>query len=583
MSLKQALKSSTAWVLKMAILTAMLLRGSSASATPVLIVSDGVHSSGPIALLDGSGNYVNTNFGDSWAVVIATGEAVGTASSPTMELDVIATSLGSTNALTVIFTENNLGPSFGSNNVISQLVGQPINPAGDVVTFDTYYDSNNSLAALTSLLTESGNLLPGGSQHEYNSTKTNSLSLSGPYSLSEVVRIAGGQPATYSLLANCQVSTPCTPVSVAPLASVTNNIGSSVTFTAVASGTGPFSYQWFKGATALSGQTNSTLTLNNLQPGDSGAYSVSVTGACGNAASAGAVLTVNQPPTVMITHPTNGAVFVAPATFQVTADASDPDGTVTNVAFFMSTNGVDFVFIGETNATPYQTIVSNLPVGQYTFVAQATDNFGATGNSAPVTVNVVPPQPPTVTVVGKLTLNLQDGFQWLTNVVCNPALAQAKVMVVSIHNITNSSIRVVNATGTNNGVPFVASAGAILPGTCWTNVIKFYDPLQVAFAPVLTVDAVDSVGAGPEVPVGTPQPIFSGRFLRDGTFLVEFTTVNGSTYYVQYSTDMVNWNTVFPSYAGTGQHFQFVDSGPPQTQSLPSTSTTRYYRVLKVQ
>ncbi len=372
-------------------------------------------------------------------------------------------------------------------------------------------------------------------------------------------------------------------VSVAPLVSVTNNIGSSVTFTAVASGTGPFSYQWFKGATALSGQTNSTLTLNNLQPGDSGAYSVSVTGACGNAASAGAVLTVNQPPTVMITHPTNGAVFVAPATFQVTADASDPDGTVTNVAFFMSTNGVDFVFIGETNATPYQTIVSNLPVGQYTFVAQATDNFGATGNSAPVTVNVVPPQPPTVTVVGKLTLNLQDGFQWLTNVVCNPALAQAKVMVVSIHNITNSSIRVVNATGTNNGVPFVASAGAILPGTCWTNVIKFYDPLQVAFAPVLTVDAVDSVGAGPEVPVGTPQPIFSGRFLRDGTFLVEFTTVNGSTYYVQYSSDMVNWNTVFPSYAGTGQHFQFVDSGPPQTQSLPSTSTSRFYRVLKVQ
>ncbi len=291
-------------------------------------------------------------------------------------------------------------------------------------------------------------------------------------------------------------------VSVAPLASVTNNIGSSVTFTAAASGTGPFSYQWFKGATALSGQTNSTLTLNNLQPGDSGAYSVSVTGACGGAASVGAELTVNLPPVVTITHPTNGTVFVAPATFQVIADASDPDGTVTNVAFFVSTNGVDFVFVGETNATPYQVIESNLPVGQYTFVAQATDNFGATGNSAPVTVNVVPPQPPTVTVVGHLTLNLQDGFQWLTNVVCNPEEAQAKVMVVSIHNITNNSIKVVNATGTNNGVPFVASAGAIQPGTCWTNIIKFYDPLQLAFFPTLTVDAVDSVGAGPAVPSG---------------------------------------------------------------------------------
>ncbi len=609
---------------------------------------------------------MNTNFGDSWTVVIATGEAVGTASSPTMELDIIATSLGSTNDLTVIFADNNLGPTFGSNNVVSQFIGQPVNLAGDVVTFETYFDRNNSLAALTSLLSASGNLVPGSGDNQYISTQTNSLSLPGPYSLSEVVRIAGGRPATYSLLADVQVSSACIPpvatplidqtvcaggtamfsttvqggpaviqwyqganilagqtnntltlsnvtagdggiysvvvagacgnpvtnsavllvnqnVSVAPIASVTNSIGSSVTFTAVASGTGPFTYQWFKGSTALSGQTNSTLTLNNLQPADSGAYSVSVTGACGNAASVGAVLTVNLPPIVTITHPTNGAVFVAPATFQVTADASDPDGTVTNVAFFMSTNGVDFVFIGETNATPYQTIVSNLPVGQYTFVAQATDNFGATGNSAPVTVNVIPPQPPTVTVVGKLTLNLQDGFQWLTNVVCNPVEAQAKIMVVSIHNITNSSIRVVNATGTNNGVPFVASAGAIQPGTCWTNVIKFYDPLQVAFFPVLTVDAVDSIGAGPEVPVGTPQPIFSGRFLRDGTFLVEFSTVAGSTYYVQYSSDMQNWNTVFPPYAGTGQHFQFVDSGPPQTQSLPSTSTTRFYRVLRVQ
>jgi hypothetical protein len=367
-------------------------------------------------------------------------------------------------------------------------------------------------------------------------------------------------------------------VSVAALANVTNNIGSSLTFTALASGTGPFSYQWSKGGTVLTGQTNSTLTLSNLQPQDGGMYSVSVSGACGQAVATAAVLTVNLPPTATIVYPTNGSVFVEPATFTVLVGASDPDGVVTNVEIFSSTNGTSFVLLGETNYPPYLTIASNLPAGHYTFVARATDNWGATGDSAPVSVDVVPANPPDVFTIGAITLNTQDGFQWLTNVACNPVYSHANALRIDIHNITNSAIRVVNASGTNNGVPFVISPGAIQPGTCWTNVIKFYDPLDVAFFPILTVQLADPIGVGE--PDGTPQAIFSGKFLRDGTFLVEFTTVPGITYYVQYSSDMVHWKTVFPPFAGTGQHLQWIDSGPPETESLPSTKTTRFYRVL---
>ena len=193
-------------------------------------------------------------------------------------------------------------------------------------------------------------------------------------------------------------------------------------------------------------------------------------------------------------------------------------------------------------------------------------------------MSVVPVEPPEVTLVGNLTLNTQDGYQWLTNVVCNPLYSHANALRIDIHNITNSAIRVVNASGTNNGVPFVISSGAIMPGACWTNVIKFYDPLQLAFYPVLTVQLVDPVGVGE--PEGTPHPIFSGKFLRDGTFLVEFTTVPGLTYYIQYSSDMVHWKTAYPPMAGTGQHTQWIDSGPPATESLPSTKIERFYRVL---
>jgi hypothetical protein len=389
------------------------------------------------------------------------------------------------------------------------------------------------------------------------------------------VVVSGGCGAPVTLSAVLTVNQN---VSVAALANVTNNIGSSVTFTAVVSGTGPFSYQWSKGSTVLAGQTNSTLTLSNLQPQDGGMYSVTVTGACGQAVATAAVLTINLPPTAVIVYPTNGAVFVEPATFTVLAGASDPDGVVTNVEIFSSTNGTDFVLLGETNYPPYLTIASNLPAGHYTFVARATDNWGATGDSAPISVDVVPVTPPDIFTVGAITLNTQDGFQWLTNVACNPLYSHANALRIDIHNITNSAIRVVNASGTNNGVPFVISPGAIQPGTCWTNVIKFYDPQGIAFFPILTVQLADPIGVGE--PDGTPQAIFSGKFLRDGTFLVEFATVPGITYYVQYSSDMVHWKTVLPPFAGTGQHLQWIDSGPPETESLPSTKSTRFYRVL---
>lgn len=632
-----------------------------AGADPVLIVSDGVNSSGVITLTGGSGTYVNEAFSDSWSVVITTGESkpvAGSVVSPNMELDIVATSLGSTNPLTITLSDNNFGPIFGNNNLIAQFIGQTFGGAGDVLTFNTYEDTNNTLAGLTTLLTASGNMVPDAG-NQYSSTVTNSLSSSGPISLSEVVHIGGAQAASYSLSVNLQsalqVLLPPTnafacagstayfsinvagsgllyqwyqgsalmpgqtnsvltltnvttsdagiytvvvssngaqitnsavlvvnqDVSVAPLPDVTNIIGSSVIVTAIATGTGPFSYQWFQGANSLPGQTNATFTLNNLQLTNAGTYSVSVSGQCGNPATNAFTLFIDQP-VVTIMYPTNGQVFIAPATFNVMACAGDPYGTVTNVEFLSSTNGTDFIPFGQTNITPYLTIASNLPPGTYTFVAQAADNFGATAQSQPVTVQVVSPQPPTVSVLGKMTLNLQDGYQWLSNVVCNPPESHADAVRVYIHNLTNSTIQVVNASGTNNGLPYVESAAAIEPGTCWTNVIMFFDPYGVQFSPMLTAELVSPPNVAGN-PTGTTVPMLPPKMRPDGTVLIEFASTNNATYYIQYSSDMVHWFTSFPAITGTGQHMQWIDSGPPATSSLPAANVTRFYRVIQAQ
>jgi len=72
-------------------------------------------------------------------------------------------------------------------------------------------------------------------------------------------------------------------------------IGGTVTFTVSATSALPVTNQWYYGSTPLPGQTNSSLTLANLQLSNSGNYSVVVGNANGTTNSAVAVLTVNTP------------------------------------------------------------------------------------------------------------------------------------------------------------------------------------------------------------------------------------------------------------------------------------------------
>lgn len=69
--------------------------------------------------------------------------------------------------------------------------------------------------------------------------------------------------------------------------------GANATFSVVASGTGPFSFQWLKNGVALAGATAAELILSNAQAAtDGGAYTVMVTSPGGSVVSPGASLHV---------------------------------------------------------------------------------------------------------------------------------------------------------------------------------------------------------------------------------------------------------------------------------------------------
>ena len=96
----------------------------------------------------------------------------------------------------------------------------------------------------------------------------------------------------------------------------------------------------------------------------------------------------NQPPQVVLTLPSSGQSYTAPATVTLRATASDPDGTVAKVEFF---NGA--TKLGEDVASPYESVWPNVPAGNYTLTAKATDNLGAAKESDPVSITVSePPQ-----------------------------------------------------------------------------------------------------------------------------------------------------------------------------------------------
>jgi len=88
----------------------------------------------------------------------------------------------------------------------------------------------------------------------------------------------------------------------------------------------------------------------------------------------------NTPPVGMITSPLDGAVFTAPASFTMSADASDADDGVMDVEFYLGDQEVDDVFY-----EPFSTSITNLAAGSYTLKIVVYDYSGGTATQ---TINI---------------------------------------------------------------------------------------------------------------------------------------------------------------------------------------------------
>ncbi|MGB2370102.1 MAG: glycosyl hydrolase [Flavobacteriaceae bacterium] len=182
-----------------------------------------------------------------------------------------------------------------------------------------------------------------------------------------------------------------------PVADAGSNVSATLSSSTVSlDGSGTYeptgktiTYTWSQvyGPTALTFSTNSSATpqVSNLAIG---VYKCMLTVSDGTYSSSDEMKIIvsesgNSNPSVSITSPTDGASFAEGDTVDITAQASDLDGTVSLVEFFAGDTK-----IGEDSTEPFKFSWTNVAAGNYQITAKATDDVGGTSTSQAVAISV---------------------------------------------------------------------------------------------------------------------------------------------------------------------------------------------------
>jgi hypothetical protein len=148
-------------------------------------------------------------------------------------------------------------------------------------------------------------------------------------------------------------------------------VGAAATFGIVTEGTPPLSYQWSFNGTNLVDATNGVLVITNVQLTDAGDYAVEVANVFGSEDSSNAVLSVGNPPTILV-QPTNLAVAVgAGATFNLVAEGTPP------LSYQWSVNGTNLL-----DATNAVLVIPNVQWSDAgTYAVEVANAFGSAASS----------------------------------------------------------------------------------------------------------------------------------------------------------------------------------------------------------
>jgi uncharacterized protein (TIGR02145 family) len=248
----------------------------------------------------------------------------------------------------------------------------------------------------------------------------------------------------------------------------TVTVGQSVTFSVVAMGTMPLSYQWKKNGTSIAGDTASSFTISTVAMTDGGSYTVTVANSGGNVVSNGAVLTVNPASVApsITTQPKSQTVTAGQSdTFSVTATGTAP----LTYQWYKNDTAIS-------GATSSSYSISNAQAGNagtYTVTVSNGTLPNAKSNGAVLTVIPAPvapsittqPKSQTVTIGQSVTFSVVAtgtaplSYQW--NISGSP-ISGATSASYSISNVQAANAGTYSVTVSNGISPYATSSGAVL-------------------------------------------------------------------------------------------------------------------------
>ncbi|RAJ06529.1 chitinase [Chitinophaga skermanii] len=245
----------------------------------------------------------------------------------------------------------------------------------------------------------------------------------------------------------------------------------------------------------------------------------------------------NKPPVASITSPTNNTTFNAPANITINAAASDTDGVVKSVRFYNGT-----ALLGTDTTAPYSYTWSNVAAGTYVLKAVASDNAGALGTSANVTVvvNTVVNKLPVVSITSPAN---NASFTLPANITINAAASDSDGVVKSVRFYSGTTLLATDTTA-----PYSYTWSSVAAGTYSLTAVATDDLNGSKTSTAVNITVTNPNNALPTVSITSPANNTSYTAPASITINATAADSDGTIKQVQFynGTTLLNTDTTAP-------------------------------------
>lgn len=227
-----------------------------------------------------------------------------------------------------------------------------------------------------------------------------------------------------------------------------------------------------------------------------------------------------------------------------------------------------------------------LPFG-FSFGAARQAEINPANNSAATSASIISAVNTGTAITVAPAVDLQSGLFVGKVTVTNQNSEPIPAFRLYVKNLPED-VRVYNAHGTRDYGPHLAVLPYLLhnrplpAGETVTLSVEFFRPsLNPNFTPEYEIELLPVTETEP-ASAATGIPVTRNQRLSNGDHLIEIASIPGAVYAVEYSHNTTSWTRVVPSVTAPANRLQWIDNGPPKTESHPASVPSRYYRFVHI-